>query len=387
MNKSDRIGQLVNYSVAEESYQVYIPKPLPPNPPLDLDNLYKLIEQASNTLGHLNSLSALLPDISLFLLMYARKEAVLSSQIEDIQSSLSDLLSAENLKDQAPNNDVAEVKCYIEAMNYGLERLKTLPLSLRLIRETHAKLMHNSRGSDKQPGEFRKSQNWIGGTRPSKAVYVPPPPERLMECLDPFEKFIHDESIQLPTLVKVAMVHAQFESIHPFLDGNGRLGRLLITFILCSEGMLKDPLLYLSLYFKTYRQAYYGHLHTVRESGDWEGWVRFFLEGVVDTATQANEAAQNILELFDNDLSRIKDSGKSSASISTIRTIYTYLQEHPISNTASIRSKTGLSQPTVIRGLSALEQLGIVKETSGKARRKVFVYNDYLNLLNEGTEL
>ena len=323
-----------------------------------------------------------------YLCMHAKKQ-YLSSQIEGTQSSLSDLLSSENLKvrETFVDEDLDEVKCYIKAMNYGLERLKRFPLSLGLIREIHAKLMHNARGGNKQPGEFRKSQNWIGGNSPSKAVYVPPPPERLMECLDPFEKFLHDESVQLPALVKIALVHVQFESIHPFLDGNGRLGRLLITFMLCTEGVIREPLLYLSLYFKTYRRSYYDHLQAVRATGDWEGWIRFFLEGVIDIANQAIEAAQKIMDLFDADRKRIKDSGQSAASISTTYAIYTYLQEHPISNTVSIRDKTGLSQPTVIRNISILERLGIVKETTGKARHKVFVYSEYLDILNEGTEL
>ena len=389
MQKSNRIGQLIRSSaIAGETYQTYIPKPLPPDPALDLNGLHRLIEQASNILGRLDGMSALLPDTALFLLMYARKEAVLSSQIEGTQSSLSDLLSAENLKVRETSvDDVNEVKCYITAMNYGLERLKKLPLSLSLIKEIHAKLMHNARGGNKQPGEFRKSQNWIGGSHPSRAAYVPPPPERLMECLDPFEKFLHDESIQLPALVKVALVHVQFESIHPFLDGNGRLGRLLITFMLCTEGVLREPLLYLSLYFKTYRHAYYDHLQAVRETGDWERWIRFFLEGVIDIANQAKEAAQKIMDLFENDRRNIENSGQSAAAVSTIYAIYDYLKKHPISNTAAIRSKTGLSQTTVVRNISVLERLGIVKENTGKARHKVFVYRDYLDILNEGTEL
>ena len=389
MQKTNRIGQIIKGSaVAGETYLAYIPKPLPPNPPLNLDNFYKMIEQASNTLGRLDGMSALLPDASLFLWMCARKEAVLSSQIEGTQSTLSDLLLSESLKVRKISvDDIDEVKCYVEAMNYGLGRLKEIPLSLRLIREIHAKLMNNSRGRNRQPGEFRKSQNWIGGSRPSKAIYVPPPPERLMECLDHFEKFLHDESVQLPILVKVALVHAQFESIHPFLDGNGRLGRLLITFMLCMKGVIKEPLLYLSLYFKTYRQAYYNHLQAVNKTGDWEGWIKFFLEGIIDTANQMQEAAQSIMELFSDDRRLIESSEQSATSVSTINAIYADLQRHPISNTASIRENTGLSQPTVMRSLSALQRLGIIEEITGKSRHKVFVYRVYLDILNKGTEL
>ena len=389
MQKTNRIGQIIKGSaVAGETYLAYIPKPLPPNPPLNLDNFYKMIEQASNTLGRLDGMSALLPDISLFLRMCARKEAVLSSQIEGTQSTLSDLLLSESMKVRETSvDDIDEVKCYIEAMNYGLSRLKEIPLSLGLIREIHAKLMNNSRSRNRQPGEFRKSQNWIGGSRPSKAIYVPPPPERLMKCLDHFEKFLHDESVQLPILAKVALVHVQFESIHPFLDGNGRLGRLLITFMLRMEGVLKEPLLYLSLYFKTYRQAYYNHLQAVNETGDWEGWIRFFLEGIIDTANQTQEVAQSIMKLFSDDRRLIESSEQSATSVSTINAIYADLQRHPISNTASIRKNTGLSQPTVMRSLSALQRLGIIEEITGKSRHKVFVYRVYLDILNKGTEL
>jgi len=263
MKDSKRIGtHIVSSAVSGDSYKAYIPLPLPPEPPLDMGNLYTLLDKASTALGRLDGMSMVLPDASLFLYMYVRKEAVLSSQIEGTQSSLSDLLLFENAEAPGvPMDDVTEVSCYVSAMNHGLERLKTFPLSLRLIREIHEKLMDNARGSNKQPGEFRVSQNWIGGSHPANARFVPPPPEKMMECLDLFEKFLHDDTIKLPALIKAALAHVQFETIHPFLDGNGRLGRLLITFILCTEGVLKEPLLYLSLYFKANRQAYYDHLH------------------------------------------------------------------------------------------------------------------------------
>lgn len=385
MTEKTRIGTYIQSSaVAGETYNAFMPPPLPPSPPLDMADLYTLLDQASTALGRLDGMSMVLPDASLFLYMYVRKEAVLSSQIEGTQSSLSDLLLFENSEAPGvPIDDVTEVSCYVSAMDYGLERLKEFPLSLRLIREIHEKLMNNSRGGHKQPGEFRSSQNWIGGTRPRNAHFVPPPPEKLMECLDQFEKFIHDDTVKLPALIKAALAHVQFETIHPFLDGNGRLGRLLITFILCTEGVLKEPLLYLSLYFKANRQAYYDHLQSVRETGDWESWVKFFLTGVIDTANQAIETAQSIVHLFHNDRSDIETSGKSTAAILTI---HSYLQHHPISNTSSIREKTGLSQPTVMRSLSALEDLKIVQEVTGKERHKVFVYSKYLDILKTGTE-
>ena len=385
MDIKNRLDSYIKSSaIAGETYSAYVPSPLPPDPKLDLDPLYPLIDEANTAIGRLDGMSMVLPDPSLFLYMYVRKEAVLSSQIEGTQSSLADLLLHENTEVPGiPIDDVTEVSCYVSAMNYGFERLKELPLSLRLLREIHAKLMDNSRGGNKQPGEFRNSQNWIGGSHPSNALFVPPPPEQLMECLDEFEKFIHDKKIKLPILIKAALLHVQFETIHPFLDGNGRLGRLLITFLLCAEGVLKEPLLYLSLYFKSNRQDYYNHLQSVRETGDWESWIKFFLKGIVETATQATETAQSIVKLFANDRKRIETSDSSAAAILTI---HTYLQQSPISNTGSIRKKTGLSQPTVMRSLTALENLGIVKEITGKERHKIFVYRDYLDSLNRGTE-
>ena len=384
MEKKNRIGQLLKGSAAGEMYYAYLPKPLPPDPELDMAGLYPLLDQANTALGRLDGMSMVLPEPSLFLYMYVRKEAVLSSQIENTRSSLSDLLLFENSEAPgAPMDDVVEVSCYVSAMDYGLERLKDLPLSLRLIREIHAKLMDHARGGYQRPGEFRTSQNWIGGSRPGNAHFVPPPPERLMECLDHFEKFLHDESVQLPALVKAGLAHVQFETIHPFLDGNGRLGRLLIIFTLCAEGILKEPLLYLSLYFKANRQAYYTHLQSVRETGDWESWIRFYLTGIIDTASQATETAQAIMQLFEADRTRIETSGKSKA---TALKIHAYLQRHPVSGTPSIRKKTKLSQPTVMRGLYALESLGIAREVTGKKRHKLFVYDAYLDVLSKGTE-
>jgi Fic family protein len=380
----NRIGQYVKCSVTGvEPYDAYIPKPLPPVPPLDMENLYPLLDRANTALGRLDGMSMVLPDSSLFLYAYIRKEAVLSSQIEGTQSSLSDLLLFENEEAPgAPMDDVQEVSCYVAAMNYGLERLKEFPLSLRLLREIHARLMDNARGGHKTPGEFRTSQNWIGGSRPGNARFVPPPPERLMETLGAFEKFLHDETVRLPALVKAALAHVQFETIHPFLDGNGRLGRLLITFILCVEGLLKKPLLYLSLYLKTNREAYYDHLQSVRETGDWESWVRFFLTGVTETANQANEAAQAIIALFEKDRAKIKDSKSSTAVLN----IHSFMQRLPVANTGRIRTSCGVSLPTVLRSMATLEKLGIVREITGKERHKIFVYQAYLDILNQGTE-
>jgi Fic family protein len=384
MDVKKRIGQYIKRSVGGESYRAYVPQNLPPDPPLRMEEFYPLLDQAGTALGRLDGMSMVLPDPSLFLYMYVRKEAVLSSQIEGTQSSLSDLLLFETEgAPGAPMDDVQEVSCYVAAMNYGLERLKKFPLSLRLLREIHAKLMNNARGGHKMPGEFRSSQNWIGGSRPGNAVFVPTPPEHLMESLGALEKFLHDEKVKLPALIKAALVHVQFETIHPFLDGNGRLGRLLITFILCVEKVLREPLLYLSLYLKANRQAYYDHLQSVRETGDWESWIKFFLTGVVETANQATETAQAIIALFNKDREKITNSDKSTA---TVLNIHTYLQRHPIANTTKIREACNVSLPTVLRSLAALESLGIIKEITGKERHKVFVYRAYLKILNEGME-
>lgn len=385
MDKSGRIGERVPCSAtAGEHYTAYVPRPLPPAPPLDLTDIYPLLDQANAAIGRLDGMSMVLPDPSLFLYMYVRKEAVLSSQIEGTQSSLSDLLLFESAEAPGvPIDDVTEVSCYVAAMNYGLERLKEFPLSLRLLREIHEKLMTNARGGNKQPGEFRTSQNWIGGSRPGNARFVPPPPERLMETLGALEKFLHDETVKLPILIKAALAHVQFETIHPFLDGNGRLGRLLITFILCTDGLLKQPMLYLSLYLKANRQAYYDHLQNVRETGDWESWIKFFLQGVIETAGQAANTAQALVALFTKDRAIIQQSDKATA---TTQIVYDALLQQPVTNTRRLRELTGKPLPTLLRALDGLQQLGITTETTGKERNKVFAYRAYLDILNQGTE-
>jgi len=385
MGSNNRIGQFVKGSaVGGEEYNSFLPTPLPINPPIEMSDIYPLLDKANVALGRLDGMSMVLPDSALFLYMYVRKEAVLSSQIEGTQSSLSDLLLYENEEAPgAPIDDVTEVSCYVSALNYGLERLKELPLSLRLIREIHAVLMSNARGGNKQPGEFRTTQNWIGGNKPSNAVFVPPAPENLLGCLDNLEKFLHDQDNRLPTLLKAAIAHVQFETIHPFLDGNGRLGRLLIIFILCTEGVLRQPLLYLSLYLKANRQRYYDYLQSVRETGDWENWIKFFLTGVIETANQATNTAQSMMALFKADKEKIEFSGKSTAGILTI---HHYMQQHPISNTTKIREACNISLPTVLRSMAVLEELEIVKEVTGRERHKVFVYNDYLDILSQGIE-
>ena len=384
MKGKQRIGEIIKLRTGDESYTAYVPRPLPPVPALVLEPLYSLLDKANLALGRLDGMSAMIPDASLFLYMYVRKEAVLSSQIEGTRSSLSDLLTYE-LEDLpgAPVNDVEEVSNYVAAMNHALKRLKDLPLSLRLIREMHAILLSRGRGQKMNPGEFRTSQNWIGGTRPGNAAFVPPPPDRLIECLGDFEKFLHDTRHRLPTLVKAALAHVQFESIHPFLDGNGRLGRLLIPLILCVDGAMRSPLLYLSLYFKSHRKLYYDHLTLVRETGDWEEWFSFFLKGVVETAEQATETAQKITALFKASNEKIKKLGKVSGSVLRL---HAYLEKQPVSYTGNAVKGSGLTLPTVIKAFAELEKLGIVRETTGRERKRLYAYVAYLELLNKGTE-
>jgi len=384
MKNKRRIGEIIKLRTGDESYSAYVPRPLPPVPALALEPLYPLLDKANLALGRLDGMSATIPDASLFLYMYVRKEAVLSSQIEGTQSSLSDLLTYE-LEDWpgAPVHDVEEVSNYVAAMNHALKRLKDLPLSLRLIREMHAILLSRGRGQKMNPGEFRASQNWIGGTRPGNAAFVPPPPDRLIECLGDFEKFLHDTRHRLPTLVKAALAHVQFETIHPFLDGNGRLGRLLIPLILRVDGAMRRPLLYLSLYFKTHRNLYYDHLTLVRETGDWEEWISFFLKGVVETAEQATETAQKITSLFKTNDAKIKKLGKVSRSVLRL---HAYLQKQPVSDTGNAVKGSGLTLPTVINAFTELEKLGIIRETTGRERKRLYAYAAYLEMLNKGAE-
>jgi Fic family protein len=335
--------------------------------------------------GRLDGLSSLAPDTNLLLYTYVRKEAVLSSQIEGTQSSLSELLFFENSEAPGvPIDDVEEVSNYVAAMQHGLRRLrKGFPLSLRLLREMHAILLKGGRGSDKTPGEFRRSQNWIGGTRPGNAAFVPPPPNRLMDCLDPFEKFLHDETESLPLLVRLGLIHVQFETIHPFLDGNGRLGRLLITLLLCEKKALREPLLYLSLFFKTHRQHYYDLLQRVRTEGAWEDWLAFFLEGIESTASEVSKAVKRSLALFTADRRKIKAIGRASASALRVQE---YMQKRPIAIIGAISKTLGLSVPTVTAALQHLTDLGIVKEMTRGRRNRVFSYSKYLAMVAAGTE-
>ena len=383
--KHSRLGTYVSTSTAGETVRAFVPPPLPPEPPVDLSGLYQQLDRANQALGRLDALTTLLPNTRFFLYLYVRKEALLSSQIEGTKSSFSDLLLFENEAEPGvPVDDVEEVSNYVAAMQHGLRRINGgFPLSLRLIREIHAILLRGGRGANKTPGEFRRSQNWIGGSRPGNAAFVPPPPERMMECLDRFEYFLHDEKHRLPVLVEAGLIHVQFETIHPFLDGNGRLGRLLITLLLCAKGILREPLLYLSLYFKAHRQRYYDLLQRVRTEGIWEEWIEFFLEGTETTARQAADTAVQILHLFEADRKKIRASGRKAASSLAV---HEYLQAHPLTKIGPAAKDLKLSVPTVTSALGTLAKLKIAKESTGKRRDRLFAYPRYLHILSEGTE-
>lgn len=380
----DLVGRILTTSFGSERVRAYVPKPLPPAPALELGSLLGAMEEANRELGRLDGIATVLPSTSLFLWMYVRKEALLSSQIEGTQSSLSDLLIFEN--DELPSvplDDVLEVSNYVKAMEHGLARLREgFPLSLRLIREMHEKLLATGRGASLQPGEFRTSQNWVGGTRPGNAQFVPPPPQELMQCLGEFESFLHDRQTY-PVLIRAALAHVQFETIHPFLDGNGRLGRLLITLMLCEDGALRQPTLYLSLFLKSQRDRYYELLQLVRQKGDWEAWLSFFLEGVTVTSRQGFETAQKLLTMFADDESKIEKLGR--AATSALR-VHQELKRRPIIAVPVAAKHLGLSQPTIQASLNHLQDLGIVREITGQRRGRVYSYSKYLALLDEGTE-
>jgi Fic family protein len=383
--KSPRLGSYISTTTAGEIVRAFVPPPLPPEPPLDLRGLYQNLDRANQALGRLDGLTTLLPDTRLFLYLYVRKEALLSSQIEGTKSSFSDLLLFENeAVPGVPIDDVEEVSNYVAAMQHGLRRIKGgFPLSLRLIREIHAILLRGGRGANKTPGEFRRSQNWIGGSRPGNAAFVPPPPDRMMECLGGFEHFLHDEKYNLPVLVEAGLMHVQFETIHPFLDGNGRLGRLLITLLLCAKGALREPLLYLSLFFKAHRQRYYELLQRVRTEGVWEEWLEFFLEGTETTARQAADAAVQILHLFEADRKKTQTMGRKAASALAV---HEYLQAHPLTKIGPAAKDLKLSIPTVTSALETLTKLRIAKESTGRRRDRLFTYPRYIHILGEGTE-
>lgn len=379
-----RTGRFVTTSVAGETVRAFVPPSLPPDPAIDVMSLLGRLSVAERALGRLDGITVLLPHQELFLYMYVRKEAVLSSQIEGTQSTLSDLLRFETEAQAGqPIDDIREVSNYVDAMMFGLERLESLPLSLRLIKELHGRLLQSGRGDSKNPGEFRRSQNWIGGTRPGNALFVPPPLPDLDACLGDFERFMHEDASGLPHLIKAGLLHVQFETIHPFLDGNGRIGRLIVTLYLCVHDVLRKPLLYLSLFLKTHREDYYRLLQEVRERGAWEAWLEFFLDGIAETANQAFAAAGRIVDLFRRDREAISISSDRAGSALRVHDL---LQQNPFATAGMLVQRTGLTTPTVNAALADLERLGIVEEMTGRRRGRVFGYKGYLAILNEGTD-
>ena len=375
-----RSGRLVRQPAG---YQAFVPVPLPPDPDLQIDaELLALLSRADQAVARLDGISSTLQNPDLFVAMYVRQEAVLSSQIEGTQSSLDDVLEFE----ADPNNrslppDVTDVVNYVRAMNYGLLRLDSLPLSLRLIREIHAILLEDTRGADKQPGEFRLSQNWIGppGATLAQASFVPPPPTDLLDLLGEFESYLHSGE-QYPILIHTGLVHAQFETIHPFLDGNGRIGRLLITFLLCHHGVLRRPLLYLSSYLKLHRAEYYDRLTAIRTSGDWEGWLRYYLLGVARTAEQATHTARAINDLRDQHRVLLSERGVPSNGYA----LFDQLFSTPVINARGAEQLLNVSYPTANNLLKQFTDLGILKEITGRERDRLYRYDLYLELFRQG---
>ena len=380
------IGRYERMNAGGEQVRAFVPAPLPPNPALALEGTLLLpLEAATLSLGRLDAVSTLLPDGAFFLYSYVRKEAVLSSQIEGTQSSLSDLLRFE--LENAPGarlEDVIEVSNYVAALEHGLRRLEEgFPLYNRLIREIHEVLLSRGRGSGESPGKFRRSQNWIGGSRPGNASFVPPPHTAVPDCMSALERFFHADD-RLPILIKAGLAHVQFETIHPFPDGNGRVGRLLITLLLCVAGVLRQPLLYLSLYFKQHRSDYYDLLNHVRRTGDWEAWLVFFLEGVRTTAEGAVATSRRLVELFASDRAAMeRHAGRRAGSVLRV---HIALQERPIVSLTEVCASTTLSFPTAASAMQLFIERGIVRELTGRSRNRLFVYDQYLSILAEGTE-
>lgn len=375
----DRAGRFVRQV---EGYKAFVPRPLPPDPPLDLDaSLLGLLEDAVSELGRLDGVAKVIPDPDFFVGMYVRREAVLSSQIEGTQSTLEDLLEKELEPDEGdPLSDVLDLVNYVRAMNFGLKRIQALPLSLRLIREIHRELLRDGRGAAATPGEFRRSQNWIGpvGAGLKQATFVPPAVHDMKDALGSFEEFLREDS-PYPTLIEVGLAHAQFETIHPFLDGNGRVGRLLNTFLLVHRGMLRRPLLYLSHYFKLHRTEYYDRLMAVRLRGDWEGWMRFFLGGVLDTAGEATETAERLFELREEHRSAIIEANLGQNGLKLLA----HLFQHPLVNVNRVASLIESTFPTASRLVSNFESMGLLREITGRKRSRLFRYEPYLALFED----
>ena len=362
----------------------FIPAPLPPDPPIAIDDeLQTLLSAADRALGRLDGSVQTLPDSDLFVLMYVRKEAVLSSQIEGTQSSLNDLLRAEaRIYDPDRPADVREVSNYVAALNNGLERLSDLPISVRLVREIHKRLLKDVRGAHLQPGELRKSQNWIGpsGATLNEATFIPPPPHEVPQALSDLEHFMHAKD-SMPALIRIGLTHAQFETIHPFLDGNGRVGRLLITFMLCEQGILQSPVLYLSHYFKAKRAEYYEHLQNIRNDGGWEAWLKFFLRGVADVSREATDTARAIVSLRETDRDKIiNELGRVAGNALKVHEL---LFRFPLVSVNPVADMLEVSFTSANRLVERLVDIGVLVEATGNARNRVFQYQNYINIFSD----
>jgi len=378
-----RQGILIKSSLAAtEAYNAYVPNPLPPVPEINMAEVERTYKMALLAINALNDVVEAVPNPSILNYMYVRKEAVLSSQIEGTQSTLDDLLRYESKQIRGVLiNDAAEVSCYVAALNHGLKRMEeNFPMSLRLIREIHKILLENSRGAGKSPGEFRKSQNWIGGSRPGNARFVPAPPDRVMGLMGDFEKFLHNDEV--PPLFRAALMHYQFETIHPFLDGNGRTGRLLITLFLGWQGCLKSPFLYLSLFFKRNRDLYYETLDAVRRNGNWEDWINFFFEGVAETADDARKTLLAIKKAFAKADEKIAGIGRPRISAARV---FAEFKQKPVLTVLEISTATGLTKKTVTTAISRLVGLGIVRGSVERKWGQIYVYSDYTAILEPDT--
>ena len=381
--KRQQTGIYETTSIGDGQVRAFIPNPLPPEDVLDMKYLQHSLDSAIFALGQLHSIATILPEPWLYIYAYIRREAVLSSRIEGMQSTLSDLMLFELT--QVPGvrvDDVVEVSNYVSALEHGLRRIREdyFPLCNRLIREIHKKLLSSDRGSKNLPGEFRRSQNWLGGTRPGNARFVPPPTNFVEKCMSDLERFMYSDDRGHSALIRTGLSHVQFETIHPFLDGNGRVGRLLIALQLCHEGLLNEPLLYLSLHFKKNRSDYYLLLDAVRHHGDWEAWLRFFLEGITETSENAISVTKRLNALFRDDSLRIHNFARFKSSALLVQQT---LQKRPISTLKSIAAETGLSIPAVTNGMFALEQAGIAREITNKKRNRIYSYDQYISILNE----
>lgn len=383
MDYTNRSG---TFTRQEKDYIAFIPKKLPPDPLLNFDlEMMNLLSSADRRLGRLDGITQILPNPDLFVAMYVKKEAVLSSQIEGTQASLIDVLAEDKQNDSNKGKNVEDVVNYVNAMNYGLKRLADLPLCLRLIREIHAILLKNVRGSEKNPGEFRRSQNWIGpgGCTLTNATFVPPPVTEMIEAMDDLEIFMHSND-DMPPLVKIGLIHAQFETIHPFLDGNGRMGRLLTTFWLCQQSILASPLLYLSYYFKMNRTEYYDRLMNVRKKGDWEGWIKFFLRGIIFVSDESTNTAKEILKMKEEHIAIIDGGVRNRANgLKLLDNLF----EYPIITIKKVEELLGVTYPTASTIVNEFCNLGLLKPIGDNIRNKKYSYERYVKLLNAGTEL